>query len=306
MEVRPVTREDYEEWLRMRHALWPGYPAQQIWDETAEFWTDGKIWHLPSAVFVLDRGQQGGAGGDGRLGGFVEASIRPAADGCLSSPVGYVEGWYVDEDLRGHGWGARLVEAAEAWVRAQGMVEMGSDCNAENRTSFGAHAALGYRQASRRERFHRTLVDVPVGPAHDWVGIVPDQLSAGMAVRLVTDPAAGGIDVFLGTTRAETNERGQELVRLDYEAYVEMAEGQMRDLVRRARERWPICRSVLLHRIGRVKVGEPSVVIAVSTPHRAEAFEACRWLIDGLKKDVAVWKKEVWSDGTGTWVHPTA
>ena len=119
------------------------------------------------------------------------------------------------------------------------------------------------------------------------------------------DPAAGGIDVFIGTTRAETGADGRELVALDYEAYPEMALEQMHALARRAREKWPVLRLALLHRVGRVPLGEPSVVVAAACPHRAEAFEACRWLIDTLKADVPIWKKEVWSDGTGTWALGT-
>jgi molybdopterin synthase catalytic subunit len=124
-------------------------------------------------------------------------------------------------------------------------------------------------------------------------------------VRHVTDAQAGGIAVFLGTTRAEANASKQPLVALDYEAYPEMALAQMRDLARRAREQWPIARLALLHRTGRVAVGEPSVIIAVASPHRGEAFDACEWLIDTLKREVAIWKKEVWADGSGTWVDPS-
>ena len=123
-----------------------------------------------------------------------------------------------------------------------------------------------------------------------------------LLLNLWGDAAAGGIDVFIGTTRAETHADGRELVALDYEAYPEMALSQMRDLARRARARWPVVRLALLHRVGRVAVGQPSVVVAVACPHRAEAFEACRWLIDTLKAEVPIWKKEVWADGSGTWV----
>ena len=137
---------------------------------------------------------------------------------------------------------------------------------------------------------------------NDWIELTARPLHAGNAALFVSDPAAGGIDLFLGTTRAENRATGQTLAALDYEAYPEMAVEQMHDLARRARERWPIVKLTLLHRIGRVAVGEPSVLIAVSTPHRAEAFAATRWLIDTLKAEVAVWKKEVWSDGTTTWV----
>ena len=126
-------------------------------------------------------------------------------------------------------------------------------------------------------------------------------LDAGAAVGFVSDARAGGIAVFLGTTRAERRSDGAELEALDYEAYPEMARGQLLSLAERARGRWPVLRLALLHRTGRVAPGEPSVVVAVSTPHRAEAFEACRWLIDTLKAEVAIWKKEVWADGTGSW-----
>jgi molybdopterin synthase catalytic subunit len=138
----------------------------------------------------------------------------------------------------------------------------------------------------------------------DVIRLTPEPLDAAAAVTFVTDGRAGGIDVFLGTTRAETSADGRELVALDYEAYEQMAGEQLRELARRAREQWPIIKLVLLHRTGRVAIGEPSVIIAVSTPHRGDAFAACRWLIDTLKKDVAIWKKEVWADGSGTWVHP--
>ena len=138
----------------------------------------------------------------------------------------------------------------------------------------------------------------------DWIDLLPDALPTAEAVDFVHDEAAGGINVFLGTTRAETSASGIPLHALDYEAYGEMALQQLHALAGRARERWPILKLALLHRTGRVPLGQPSVLIAVSTPHRAEAFEACRFLIDELKRDVAIWKKEVGADGAGTWVHP--
>lgn len=138
----------------------------------------------------------------------------------------------------------------------------------------------------------------------DWIEILPGVLTSAAAIEFVTDPASGGIDIFLGTTRAEKSPDGRELIALDYEAYEQMALEQMRALAKRAREKWPIVKLALLHRTGRVALGEPSVVIAVSTPHRGQAFEACRYLIDELKRDIAIWKKEVWTDGSATWVHP--
>jgi molybdopterin synthase catalytic subunit len=129
-----------------------------------------------------------------------------------------------------------------------------------------------------------------------------EPLDVAADVAAVADPHAGGIAVFLGTTRAEDAAGGRRLVALDYEAYPEMAGAQLLDLAERARRRWPVTRLVLRHRVGRVPLAEPSVLVAVATPHRAEAFEACRWLIDTLKSEAAIWKKEVWTDGSGRWV----
>jgi molybdopterin synthase catalytic subunit len=182
---------------------------------------------------------------------------------------------------------------------------MASDCMPLNHASRLAHLSLGFEPAQRYVLFRKTIGS-DVTSARDHVGLVAYPLSVETAVAFVTDPDAGGIDVFLGTTRSERHADGRELVALDYEAYAEMASAQLRDLAKRVRERWPVLKLALLHRVGRVNVGEPSVLIAVSTPHRAESFEACRWLIDTLKADVAVWKKEVWSDGSGTWAAGSA
>jgi molybdopterin synthase catalytic subunit len=139
----------------------------------------------------------------------------------------------------------------------------------------------------------------------DWLEIRAHALPTPEAIAFVQSPAAGGIDVFLGTTRGESNPDGRALIALDYEAYTEMATRQLHAFAKQAREKWPIVRLVILHRTGRVALGEPSVLIAVSTPHRAESFEASRWLIDTLKKEATIWKKEVWESGAGTWVHPS-
>jgi molybdopterin synthase catalytic subunit len=138
----------------------------------------------------------------------------------------------------------------------------------------------------------------------DWIQLHEEPIDLGPVVEFVSAGAAGGVGVFLGTTRDETDANGRRLVALDYEAYAPMALKQMKDLAAKARERWPIVRLAILHRTGRVELARPSVIIAVSTPHRGEAFEACRWLIDTLKAEVPIWKREVWEDGSGTWVVP--
>jgi molybdopterin synthase catalytic subunit len=137
--------------------------------------------------------------------------------------------------------------------------------------------------------------------SQDWIELLSQPLSTASAVEFVTSSAAGGIAVFAGITRRETGTTG-ELVALNYEAYPDMAIAQMRDLVAESRKKWELAKVVLLHRVGRVAVSEPSVVIAVSAAHRGPALEACRWLIDELKKVVTIWKQDVWMDGSTSWV----
>jgi molybdopterin synthase catalytic subunit len=139
----------------------------------------------------------------------------------------------------------------------------------------------------------------PKSETRDWLDLLNTPLSVADATAFVTAPAAGGIDIFLGTTRAEGS-----LIALDYQAYESMARKQLADLAHHARENWPVIRLAILHRLGRVPIGEASVLIAVSTPHRADAFDCCRWIIDQLKKEVTIWKQEIWATGEPSWVHP--
>lgn len=115
-------------------------------------------------------------------------------------------------------------------------------------------------------------------------------------------PNAGAVVLFLGTTRELT--AGRQTVALDYEAYREMAEQKLAELEVEARRRWPVIECIIVHRLGRIAPTEASVAIVVSTPHRRDAFAASEWLIDTLKHDVPIWKREQWSDGTTEWVHP--
>ena len=115
-------------------------------------------------------------------------------------------------------------------------------------------------------------------------------------------PHAGAVVLFLGTARELT--AGRQTVALDYEAYREMAASKLAELEAEARRRWPLVECIMVHRLGRVPPAEASVAIAVSTPHRRDAFAAGEWLIDTLKHDVPIWKREQWADGTTEWVHP--
>jgi molybdopterin synthase catalytic subunit len=114
-------------------------------------------------------------------------------------------------------------------------------------------------------------------------------------VAYVTDPEAGAIATFIGTTR--NNNEGRKVIGLDYEAYPEMAEQELARISEDARKKWPICRMAIVHRLGPVQLTEASVIIAVSAGHREAAFAACRFAIEEIKKTVPIWKKEVYEGG---------
>jgi molybdopterin synthase catalytic subunit len=127
-----------------------------------------------------------------------------------------------------------------------------------------------------------------------------EPLSLDRASAFVADPAAGAIVVFSGTVRDSAE--GRAVAGLEYEAFPERAGPQLAVLARRVVDDWPQVRAVWVeHRTGSLAIGEPSVVVAVSAPHRAQAFEAARWAIDTLKGEVAIWKREHWADGTAHW-----
>ena len=130
--------------------------------------------------------------------------------------------------------------------------------------------------------------------SNDSVLLSTTPLDTPAAIAFVSHPDAGGIDIFLGTTRAHTHPTHGQLLALDYDAYPEMALAQIRTMIATARTRWPILKCAIHHRTGTVPIGHPSVIIALSTPHRAEAFEACRHLIDTLKTLAPIWKKDIY------------
>jgi molybdopterin synthase catalytic subunit len=133
------------------------------------------------------------------------------------------------------------------------------------------------------------------------VRLTRDVIDYQALTESVRDPHCGAIALFLGTVRDLTGDH--RTVFLDYEAYAPMAERKMAEIEAELGRRWPVARVALVHRLGRLSVGEVSVAVAVSCPHRAEAFEACRFAIDTLKELVPIWKKENAPDGTGEWVH---
>lgn len=118
----------------------------------------------------------------------------------------------------------------------------------------------------------------------------------------VSGPERGAVVTFVGTVR--DHHAGRSVVRLEYSAYPEMAESECAAVVEEARARWPVT-IALRHRIGRLAVGEAAVAVVVSAGHRDVAFDACRFVIDEVKRRVPIWKKEFYGDGSVAWVDPT-
>jgi molybdopterin synthase catalytic subunit len=133
-----------------------------------------------------------------------------------------------------------------------------------------------------------------------FLRVQAEPLSVDEALAAVADPSAGGTCVFVGTVRDRSD--AGDVTGLEYEAWDELALRRLGELTDELFERWPIARAAILHRTGSLGIGEASVVIAVSAPHRAEAFEACRHAIERLKHDVPIWKKESLVAGEAHWV----
>jgi MoaE-MoaD fusion protein len=186
------------------------------------------------------------------------------------------------------GWSERELEAAtvaDVWPQ----LELGEEPG-------GLLYAVNRRYADR---------DTPLDDG-DEVALIPpvsggafrlteEPIDPGAVIREVSDPRAGGIATFIGTTRVES--RGRSVHYLDYEAYGGMAEDVMAEIAAELKRRHELCEIAITHRVGRVDIGELSVVIAVSAPHRAAALAACKEAIDTLKETVPLWKKEVYEGG---------
>lgn len=135
------------------------------------------------------------------------------------------------------------------------------------------------------------------------VELVQKPIDAGRLLAHVTKPSNGAVCTFHGVVR--DNAAGRTVEKLVYEAYESMALSQMRAIVDAVLVRWDSCEVALVHRMGELQIGEASIVIAVGAPHRAEAFAACRYIIERVKTMVPIWKKEFFKDGS-VWVEPVA
>jgi aminoglycoside 6'-N-acetyltransferase I len=147
LKIRAYQNADWPDWLRMSQLLFPHHTAEELAAGMRDFCA-----RSDAVVFVVERQ-------DGSVAGFVEVGTRPYADGCDTSPVGYIEAWYVDTDVRRHGYGRALLKAAEQWARDHGYSEMASDARLDNEVSHAAHRRAGYEEVDRVVQFRKSLIE---------------------------------------------------------------------------------------------------------------------------------------------------
>lgn len=143
--IRRATHEDKPEWLRMRKGLWPDAPLEYLALDLDDLLTDSD-----SAVFIA-------SDSNGQLVAFIEAALRGYGEGCETSPVGYIEAWYVDPHVRGQKLGREMIRVVEGWAREKGCTEMASDTWLENEDSIAAHLKLGYYEVDRLVHFVKRM-----------------------------------------------------------------------------------------------------------------------------------------------------
>ena len=134
------------------------------------------------------------------------------------------------------------------------------------------------------------------------IKIVDQVIDESALLQQVRSQSCGAVLLFAGTTRRET--QGRVTQTLHYEAYGDMAVSELQKIRIQAMKRFDLQQCAIVHRVGEVPLGETSIVVALCSPHRKQAFEAASWIMDTVKRDVPIWKQEVWADGQKEWIHP--
>ena len=134
------------------------------------------------------------------------------------------------------------------------------------------------------------------------IEITKNPIDTSKTLAAVQSELAGASVLFVGSTRKMTN--GRETLKLNYQCYEELATKKIAEILELAKSKWNIVEASIVHRVGVVDLGEASIAVAVSSPHRVDCFESAKWLVDELKQQVPIWKQEFWADGSTEWIHP--
>lgn len=206
------------------------------------------------------------------------------------------------------GWRERAISMPAGATLSHLVARLEGDCPRLAEARGRVRYAIGDRFAEPSEVLRdgdEVAIIPPVsGGAPDAPVLMHAPIDVAGLLAEVSAADAGAQAVFVGVVRAERNAQGTALWALDYSAHEPLARARLLALADLARERFGLCGVRVVHRLGRLSVGEASVAVVVSSPHRAESMDGCRWLIEQLKADVPIFKREIWDDGGETWVDP--
>ena len=192
-----------------------------------------------------------------------------------------------------------IVDVPEGLTAADLLIQLGAEYPDLRRQAPSLRLAVNHEYVEGGRRLaegDEVALIPPVSGGLDLFEVTESPLSLDVMVQMVGQSTSGAIASFLGVVREFS--RGRRVDHLEYDAYPEMAVAKMRQIGEEIHTRWPVDRVAMAHRVGRLTVGEASVAIAVASPHRQEALQACAYAIERLKEIVPIWKKEVWADGS--------
>ena len=192
-----------------------------------------------------------------------------------------------------------IVDVPEGLTAADLLIQLGAEYPDLRRQAPSLRLAVNHEYVEGGRRLaegDEVALIPPVSGGLDLFEVTESPLSLDVMVQMVGQSTSGAIASFLGVVREFS--RGRRVDHLEYDAYPEMAVAKMRQIGDEIHARWPVDRVAMVHRVGRLTLGEASVAIAVASPHRQEALQACAYAIERLKEIVPIWKKEVWADGS--------
>lgn len=270
------------------------------------------------AIFDARRRLQTGATGLATGATGLKAGATRVADALdVNAPAGSLRLAGMSDTIQIHvlafgsavdalGWSSKELSVPSGAKLSAVIDQLCGECErlaaARDRVRYAVNQAFATEETPLKSGDEVAIVPPVSGGALPVARLVRERISVGDLVREVENPGVGGIATFVGVVRYEANADGRGLKGLEYEAFEPMALSEMSRICETAAEKYTIHKILAVHRLGRLRVGDVSVVVVVSAAHRGDAFDACRFVIDELKKAAPIFKKEVWHDASSTWV----